>query len=212
MQNAPGRVPFYASSNLTAPTDMYFSSAGQPMQATLDLALTSQKNGGSGADFFGYYLTDATGAQISTPAILLNSSDALGSTVLLPSLSAGQNYAFFIENIQGYGTSTPQTTYSFYMNSSANSSTGSMPADSLQHFSIFQAGNAFYLGAVDGDACAGIFTINNSPCIPSSQFDYNDMVVQVSPAAPEPVSAMLSGLGMLVLGLAVRRRFSTLLR
>lgn len=212
MQNAPGRIPFYAMPALTAPTDMYFSSAGQPLQLTLDLTLTNQKNGGSGTDFFGYYLTNAAGTQISAPTILFNSNEALGSTVTLPILSAGQNYAFYIENIQGYGTSAPQTDYSFYMNSSANASTGSMPADSMQHFSIFQSGDTFYIGSVDGDACAGSFTINNSPCIPSSEFDYNDMVVQVSPATPEPGSAGVLGLGILMIAMAARRRFSPQLR
>ena len=213
MQNPPGRIPFYtAPSGSSAPADMYFSSAGQTLQLTLDATVTNQKNGGSGADFFGYYLTDSSGMQISNPVILFNSSQALGSTLLLSGLSSGQNYAFFIDNIQGYGTNAPQTTYSFYMNPAANASSGAMPADSMQHFAVFQNGSTFYLGTVDGDACAGMYNVNNSPCILASVFDYNDMVVQISPVAPEPASAGLFALGIAVAGVLARRRIAGNLR
>ncbi len=212
MQNAPGRIPFFSTPYLTAPTDMYFSSAGQPMRLTLDLALTNQKSGNGGADFIGYYLTDVTGTQISSPTILFSSNQPSGSTAALPALLSGQNYAFFIENVQGYGTNAQQTSYSFYMNSPANTSTGSMPADSLQHFSIFEAGATFYIGAVDGNVCDGTFTVNNSPCIPSSEFDFNDMVVEISPvSAAEPGPAGLLGLGIVVIGVAARRRLYSVL-
>jgi hypothetical protein len=220
MKNAPGRISFYATPSLTAPTDMYFTSAGHAMQLTLDLSLTAEKGGG-GMDFFGYYLTDSTGAQIGNPTIVFNSNQASGATALLPSLSPGQNYGFFIENIQGYGTSSQQTDYSFYMNSSANSSTGFMPAGNLQHFAIFQYGATYYLGTVDAAACSGSFTVDNSPCISSSQFDYNDMVVQLSSvvgqaevghADPVPEPAGLLPLGIIVVALAVRRRFAAALR
>lgn len=209
MKNAPGHIPFYGTSSLTAPTNLFFSStAGQPMQVTLDLTMTNQKNGGSGLDFFGYYLTNQTGTQINSPTILFNSNQALGSTAILSGLSAGESYAFFIENVQGYGTNAQQTTYTYYMNSSDNSANGSMPADALQHLAVFQTGTTFYIGSVDGDACAGSFTVYNSPCIAASQFDYNDMVVQLSPAVPEPIPSGLFALGIAVLGIAARLRSS----
>jgi hypothetical protein len=212
MQNPPGHIPFYATALDTAPTDLYFSSSGQSLQLTLDLTLTTQKNGGSGTDFFGYYLTDAAGTPTSAPVVLFNSSQSLGSTAFLSTLTAGQNYAFFIENIQGYGTNAPQTDYTFYMNSGKNASTGSMPADNIQHFAIFQIGSTFYIGSTDGDACAGPFTVSNSPCIPASEFDYNDMVVQVSPVTPEPASIGLVALGIIALAVIARRGVSAALR
>lgn len=209
MKNAPGHIPFYGTSSLATPANLYFSSTnGQRMQVTLDLTLTNQKNSGSGLDFFGYYLTDSAGTQINSPTILFNTNQALGSTALLPALIAGESYAFFIENIQGYGTSAQQTTYTYYMNSSDNTADGSMSADTLQHFAVFQTGTTFYIGSVDGDSCTGSFTVYNSPCIAASQFDYNDMVVQLSPAtaAPEPIPAGLFALGIVALGMAARRR------
>ncbi|SRR5579884_1364909 len=204
MQNPPGRIPFYTAAGPSAPASLYFSSTGQGLRLTLDAVVTNQKNGGSGEDFFGYYSTDVSGNHVGSPVILFNSNQPLGSTMFLSTFSAGQNYAFFLENIQGYGTGAQQTTYSFYMNSAANSSTGSMPADNMQHFAAFQNGSTFYLGAVDGDACAGTFTVNNSPCIPASAFDYNDMVVQISPdpdPEPEPATAALFALGAICAGI-----------
>ncbi|HZS52983.1 MAG TPA: PEP-CTERM sorting domain-containing protein [Bryobacteraceae bacterium] len=219
LQNTPGRISFYATPFLTAPTNMYFTSSGQALQLTLDLSLTDEKGSGSGTDFFGYYLTDGTGIKISNSTIIFNSNQAVGTTAVLPSLPAGQNYGFFIENIQGYGTSPQQTTYDFYMNSSANSATGYMPTDQLQHFSIFQNGATYYLGTVDAASCSANFTVTSSPCISSSQFDYNDMVVQVSnltsrsdvvTAVPEPGGLVVAGI--ILVALAGRRRFSTALR
>jgi len=208
MKNAPGHIPFYGTSGLTAPANLYFSSTdGERMQVTLDLTLTNQKNGGSGLDFFGYYLTDPAGMQINSPTILFNTDQALGSTALLPALTAGASYAFFIENVQGYGTNAQQTNYSYYMNSSDNSANGSMPADALQHFAVFQTGTTFYIGSMGANACAGSFTVYNSPCIAASQFDYNDMVVQLSPVIPEPIPAGLFTLGFACIGIIARCRF-----
>ncbi len=74
----------------------------------------------------------------------------------MPSMPAGQNYGFFIENVQGFGTAF-QTEYIYYMNSAVNLGTGAMPVDNTQHFAIFSSGSNYYLGATDADACQGSY-------------------------------------------------------
>ena len=203
MQNPPGYLPYYSSGG-SAPADMYFTSSGSGSTVTLRLTLTDQKGqNGNGIDEFGIYLTDATGHTISDPTVIFSSTDTPGSKSAAVTLAAGQNYGFFIENVQGVGTSN-ETRYFYYMDSTDNTATGSMPADSMQHFAVFSDGATYYIGAVDGDACQGPFHAGTSPCIPASEFDFNDFIVQVNPA-PEPASTMMVGAGLLLLGAIVRR-------
>lgn len=206
MQNPPGDLRYYASSSpASGPANMYFTSNGGSFTATLALSLTDQKGLGHGLDLFGFYLTDATGTAVMDPTVIFTSNDAIGNQYTLPAgaLTAGENYGFFIENVQGLGT--PYVTYYiYYLDSALNVSTGPMPADNMQHFAIFSTGSTYYIGGVDGDECSGSFQPGVTPCITASQFDYNDMVVELSTssgAAPEPGSASLSGIGMLGAGL-----------
>lgn len=205
LQNPPGPIAYY-SINGNGPANMYFTSDGSPRYATLQLTMTDQKGIGNGTDLFGFYQTDATGTTILNPTVIFTSNDAIGTTYTWPpsALTAGENYAFFIENIQGIGTSNV-TYYIYYMNSSLNTATGSMGPDNLQHFAVFSSGTTYYIGSVDGDSCHGNFQPGTSPCLPASQFDFNDFTVELSTSAPEPDSAILSGAGLLG-GFLIRRR------
>jgi hypothetical protein len=206
MSNAPGPLPFYSVS-FTAPSTFYFTASGHPSTATLRASVTDQKGPGNAFDVFGYYLADATGTPIAGSAqAMFNSNDPDGTNYPFD-LAAGQQYGFYIENIQGPNTPF-QTTYSFSMNASSNVASGSMPADPIQHFSVFQTASTFYIGANDADACLNSFQPGTSPCVPASQFDYNDMIVQLNTGTPEPAPLALVGGGMLVLSALLRRRIS----
>lgn len=200
---APGYMPFYDGPS-GAPSNMFFTSSGNPETVTLQVALTTQKGGVAGIDFLGYYLTDSTGSTISNPSAFFNANNPGGTTFTMPALRVGQNYGFFIENVQGFGTAF-QTEYIYYMNSALNVGTGSMPVDNTQHFAIFTDGTTYYIGATDGDACQGNYRPGSSPCEPASQFDFNDMVIQVN-STPEPASTGLFAVGLIVAGALIRRK------
>jgi len=209
-KGAPGNLPFYSVSG-TAPANMFFTSTGGPITVTLDATLTDQKGVGNGTDLFGFYLTDATGQAVMDPTVIFTSNDALGNHYTSPpsTFSAGQKYGFFIENIQGVGTPN-ETYYIYYMDSANNAATGSMGPDSLQHFAVFENTTSYYIGAVDADSCKGQVKPGTSPCIPASEFDFNDFVVQVTTSGtssmPEPDSQALLATGLLITALYRRRR------
>ncbi len=188
--NPPGYMPYYSNGGLGAPSNMYFTSNGSPAQVTLQVALTSQKGGTVGVDFFGYYLTDSTGSTVSNPTAFYTSNNPTGTSFTIPAMAAGQNYGFFIENVQGFGTAF-QTEYIYYMNSASNLGTGTMPVDNTQHFAVFSNGGTYYLGAKDADACAGAYQPGSSPCVPYSEFDFNDIVIELNTSTQPPISHML---------------------
>lgn len=188
--NPPGYMPYYSDGSMGAPGNMYFTSSGNPEEVTMQLGLTTQKGGDVGVDFFGYYLTDSTGSAIINPTAFFTVNNPNGTTFTMPAMPAGQNYGFFIENVQGFGTAF-QTEYIYYMNSAMDLGTGTMPADNTQHFAIFSSGGTYYLGAKDADACEGGFQPGSSPCVPYSDFDFNDMVVELNTTTQAPTSEML---------------------
>ena len=170
---APGTLPYFGNGSGSA-SSMYFNSAGGPMNVSLQTLLTTQTSIGNGYDVFGYYLATGDGsapASVTLNPLFDSRTSAVGAASNL-SITAGQNYGFYIEKIKGDGTQFA-TDYLYFMDSSANTANGSMPADALQHFAAFQGANgSFFLGDVDADACQNGFQPTNSPCVPASQFDY----------------------------------------
>jgi len=208
----PGTLPYFGNGSGSAAL-MYFNSTGSSVTATLQTVLTTQTNVANGYDVFGYYVATgdgAAGAGVTLKPLFSSLTDTAGMTATLTGLTAGENYGFYIENIKGVG-SPYETDYLYMMDSGANTANGSMPADGLQHFAAFQGSNgSYFLGDVDGDACQNAFTPNNSPCVPSSQFDYNNLIVELTPGSgsntPEPASLALIGGGLVMLGTMIRRR------
>jgi hypothetical protein len=105
------------------------------------------------------------------------------------------NYGFYLENVQSPNTSYTAD-YFWFMNDSLDYTAGTGLLDAgTQHFTVFSGTNSFYLGMEDTPA-------------PTSDFDYNDMIINVQ-AVPEPASIALMAGGIGVLGVIRRRRAQT---
>ena len=202
-------LPYFGNGSSSVGT-MYFASNGSSLTVSLLDVLTTQTTTAGGYDVFGYYLANTGGTASGTNLVPLFDSrtSILGATSNINSIANGQNYGFYIENIQGGGT-VYESDYFYFMDSSADYATGAMPADNLQHFAVFQGANSYFIGDADGDNCQNGFQPGTSPCVPSSQFDFNNLLVQVSSTAlatPEPASLGLAGGALVFLTLLPRRK------
>jgi hypothetical protein len=180
-----GNLPFYSTGGTgIAPPNLYFTLNSGPTLSTLLVSITSQKGGGNGIDNLYYYLTNSSGAIISSPIFLFSSASAPNTTASL-SIPAGDGYGFELTN-GTMGASNPNT---FLMNDTASADTD----PGIQHFVVFQQSvNSFYIGAEDG---VGL----------SADRDYNDVVFHLL-AVPEPGSVLLLGGSLVLIGAFVRRR------
>jgi hypothetical protein len=212
MAGSPGAaLPYFGTATGGSVANMFFTSAGTPLNLTLSGILTAETTA-SQDDVFGYYVVPASGSPTLIPLFSTlpgPSQSAVGSTVTL-SLAAGTNYGFYVENVQG-GGGAAESDFFFYMNSALNNNTfdNGPPAagpDSDQHLAAFQTAGGYIIGDVDAFACTGLSQQGNSPCVAQSQFDYNDLIVTISPGnAPEPATFGLIGVGM-ILSVALLRR------
>ena len=206
----PGTLPYYGLSSGGAVSDMFFTSSGVPLTLSILGIHTDQTSISNGLDIFGYYVLPASGSPTLVP--LFNTSQAgTGSTTTLD-LSSGTAYGFYLENIHGPGGPDESDIY-FLTNSGSNyntyhGSTNPGP-DSYQHFAVFQTADGYIVGDVDGYACPTPAQQGQSSCIVSSEFDYNDVIVGIAPAAPtvpEPATLGLIGVSGLLLAVKMRRK------
>jgi hypothetical protein len=195
-------LPYYARNNGRAVKNMYFTSSGSPLTLTVD-GINTNETIADAYDVFGYYLVSRSGSPTLVPLFNTESGTSeLGATAPLD-LSAGTKYGFYIENVKGGGT-PQESDYIFYMNSRRDSD-GALGPDSLQHFAIFKDGSSYIVGDVDGVGCT-----NNPACVAPVDFDFNDVIVGVSPsttsAVPDPATFGLIGTGLLLFGGLLRRK------
>lgn len=191
ISNPPGAISY--DGNGTAPaSNMLFSSNSAPDVATMLGKFTNQNAvPPNGSDVFGWYAISGVTINLHP---LFTSATAIGTTA---TFTPTANYGFFLENIQSAGTSF-EADYFWFMNDSLDYTTGpGAPAvdTGTQHFSVFSGGNSSFF-----------FGIEDTPAA-TSDFDYNDMVVELAPA-PEPVSIALMTFGLGLLGWTIRRRRS----
>jgi hypothetical protein len=190
-----------------APGNFWFTSSSSSTPTQVAAVLTDQTGtNNQGSLVFGYYLTDSAGAVPGVSALnpLFDTSvNGVGSSTAF-SVASGQNYGFYLENIQGRGSTNETDTY-FFMNAASDFATnGGTFTDPNQHFSVFQSNSNssdYYVGAFGSPACVGGNTTSNSPCGYTFGFDYNDLVVELGPlvtAIPEPGSLLLIGAGLLI--------------
>jgi len=211
MAGSPGvPLPYYGTATAGSVGSMSFTSSGSSLNLSLAGIFTNETTAVQ-YDIFGYYVVPASGSPTLVPLFSTRPGAAqatVGSTATL-NLSAGTNYGFYVENVQGGGSA--ESDFFFYMNSALNDNTfnnGTPMAgpDADQHFAIFQSSNGYVIGDVDAFACASPSQQGSTPCIMPNQFDYNDLVVTVSPAStPEPASLGLIGVGV-ILGAGLLRR------
>ena len=218
----PGYEKYFGQAGGAAPLNMYLTSYGNQILSLQ--GINTNAIGGVNTDIFGYYLTDNTGAPIlsTMKPIFTTGVNGVGATFNLSTIGGGTNYGFYIENIQG-ATTANETDYYFFMDSLANTSDlasagmGSngngnvMPADSNQHLVFFQQANSpssYYIGTMGADACnPPQYQPGMTPCVPANQFDYQDMVIELTTnAVPEPASLALFGSGLLLTGFLLLRR------
>jgi hypothetical protein len=196
--NPPGALPFFATGNLAAVPTMSFSSDGSAVDVSLAGVFTTQTTPAIGIDYFGYYLLDSSGKVTFPPKQLLSASDALNTAASF-SVAPNTKYGFYLENVQGQGTSV-ETDYWFFMDSTQDTTNRNISLTPFQHVAVFQSGAAdYYLGIED---C--ISSANNS-----CDQDYNDMIIKVSVASvPEPASAIFGGIGLFSIGLVLGWKLS----
>ena len=146
---------------------------------------------GDGSTAFGVNFTEPT--DISHLFSITAWNDEFG----LFDLATGDQFSLFqAKNTMGRTTTFAPGTYGFYLVNGKGQTWYSTTLDGgRNHFVVFQGENRWYLGVEDA----------TNATVPTSDWDYNDVLVRWAEPVPEVGSMSMLGLALLSLGAARRR-------
>lgn len=192
----PGVLPFWGSAYTpdtaggAADPKFYFSATDPGQLAALKLEVTANTN----TNEVGWFETNSTGTLDGTKHTLFTGPQGAGATA---TFTPSSFYGYYV--ISG-GGQTFETLSQF------DSISSSTPQN---HFAVFKEGDpSYWIGVEDLITTCGTPPANPA-CVNGnvgSDFDYNDEVFRVTPV-PEPGTMLLGGTGLLLFGIALRRRF-----
>jgi hypothetical protein len=197
MSSAPGALPFWGMSynsgsdtgGAADPAFTFLSAGASTGALKIEIA------GNASHNVFGWYDTTlpASGSNLH---IIFAGSDTAGATA---TFTPSSSYGFYLDDTVVGDT--------WFTNTSLNTQ-----GSGNQHFAVFSSDQTnYWIGMEDLPFCK-----TTNPCTvggskSTSDRDYNDMIVEISPvpaAVPEPGTLALFGTGLISLAGIIRRRLA----